>query len=306
LGRLAPEGEVVSVAPPTSAGTVAASRVDELLVAVGDEVKAGQVVAILHTRRSRLAAVLEAKAKVEVARAKLAQVRAGSKIEDVRVQAAVIRRSEVDLVAAREDFDRVDRLAARNAASKEEHSSSRHKLEQAQATLEQNKAQLESLKAVRPVDVQAAAAEVASAEAGLAVAREELRSTEVRSPLSGRVLSIRARPGERVGDQGILDVGNTAVMQVVAEVYEEDVARVSAGQAATARVLTSGEELSGVVVSKDLIVSRKVIFSNDPVADIDARVVEVRIRLSAGDGAKVAGLSNARVGVVIDVSGVMK
>ena len=55
-------------------------------------------------------------------------------------------------------------------------------------------------------------------------------------------------------------------------------------------------------MSKDLIVSRKVIFSNDPVADIDARVVEVRIRLSAADGARVAGLSNARVEAVIDVS----
>ena len=61
-------------------------------------------------------------------------------------------------------------------------------------------------------------------------------------------------------------------------------------------------ELSGLVVSKDLIVSRKVIFSNDPVADIDARVVEVRIRLSVKDGAKVAGLSYAGVDVVIDVS----
>ena len=59
-----------------------------------------------------------------------------------------------------------------------------------------------------------------------------------------------------------------------------------------------------MVDSKDLIVSRKVIFSNDPVADIDARVVEVRIRLSTEGGAKVAGLCNARVDVVIDVSAV--
>jgi HlyD family secretion protein len=92
-------------------------------------------------------------------------------------------------------------------------------------------------------------------------------------------------------------------MHVVAEIYEEDVGKVSIGQTAEVRVPTLGAHLSGVVASKDLIVSRKVIFSNDPVADIDARVVEVRIRLSAADGAKVAGLSNARVEVVIDVGG---
>src|SRR5579883_1681628 len=78
LGRLAPEGEVVAVAPPTPTGAMAGARVEQLLVAVGDEVKAGQLVAILDTHRSRAATVLEAKAKVEVARAKLAQVKAGA------------------------------------------------------------------------------------------------------------------------------------------------------------------------------------------------------------------------------------
>jgi len=168
----------------------------------------------------------------------------------------------------------------------------------------QGKMQLEALKAIRPTDVKTAEAEVSQAEASLAVAEEDLRSTEVRSPLSGQVLRIRARPGERVGDQGILEVGNTSAMQVVAEVYEEHIGKVNISQTAKVRVPTLGVELTGTVVGNDLIVSRKVVFSNDPVADIDARVVEVRIRLSPQDGAKVAGLSNARVEVVIDVSGV--
>jgi HlyD family secretion protein len=301
---LSPSGEVVSVAPPTPVGAIAAPRVDQLLVAVGDAIKAGQVVAILDTQRSRAAAVLEAKAKVEVAKAKLAQVRAGPKPHDVRAQEAVIRRSEADLVSGQEDFDRANRLVALKAIAREEYTSRRSKFEQARATVDQAKAQLEAIKTIRPVDVKASEVDVIQAEASLAVAQEDLRSTEVRSPLSGRVLCIRVRPGERVGDRGILDVGNTNEMQVVAEIYEEDVGKVSFGQTAKVRVPTLGVELSGVVVSKDLIVSRKVIFSNDPVADIDARVVEIRIRLSTEDGTKVAGLSNARVVVVIDVNAV--
>jgi HlyD family secretion protein len=280
------------------------ARVDLLLVGVGDDVKAGQVIAILDTQRSRAATVLEAKTKVEVARARLAQVKAGPKPEDVRAQEAVIRRSEADFVAAQEDFERGSRLAGSNAIAQEDFTARRSKFEQARAILEQGKAQLEVIKAIRQVDVKAAEAEVSQAEASLAVAQEDLRSTEVQSPLSGRVLCIRTRPGERVGDQGILNVGNTSAMQVVAEVYEEDVGKVRIGQMATVRVPTLGVDLSGVVVGKDLMVSRKILFSNDPVADIDARVVEVRIRLSAEDGAKVAGLSNARADVVIDVSGV--
>jgi HlyD family secretion protein len=306
LGRLAPEGEVVAVAPPTLTGSSAGARVHKILVTVGDVVKAGQSVAILDTQRSRAATVLEARAKVEVARAKLAQVQAGPKRQEVRAQQAVIRRTEADLAAAQEEFERATRLINIKAVSREEFTLSRQKLAQAQATLEQNQAQLDSLKTIRQVDVKAVEAEVLQAEASLGVAQEDLQLTQVRSPLSGRVLRIRVRPGERVGDQGILDVGNTDVMHVVAEIYEEDVAKVSIGQAAKVRVPTLGMDLSGAVVSKDLIVSRKAVFSNDPVADIDARVVEARIRLSAADGAKVAGLSNARVNVVIDVSGVTR
>jgi HlyD family secretion protein len=303
LGRLAPEGEVVEVAPPTQAGSIAGARVDQLLVKVGDEVRLGQVVAVLDTQASRAASVLEAKAKVEVARAKLVQVQAGPKPEEVRAQEAVIRRVQADLLAAQEEFDRRARLINVNAVSKEEYTSFRNRSEQARAALEQSKAQLDSLKAIREVDVQVTQAELRQAEAGLAVAEKDLQNTQVRSPLSGRVLRIRARPGERVGDQGILDVGNTSVMQIVAEVYEEDVGKVRIGQTAVARVPTLGVQLTGVVVSKDLIVSRKVIFSNDPVADIDARVVEIHIRLLPADGATVAELSNARVEVVFEVSG---
>jgi HlyD family secretion protein len=284
-------------------GSSAGARVDQLLVTVGDEVKAGQTVAILDTQQSRAAIVLEAKARVEVARAKLAQVQAGPKRQEVSAQQAVIRRSEADLIAAQEEFERTKRLTDSNMASREEFTLSRQRFAQAQATLEQNRAQLDSLMTIRGVDVKAAEAEVLQAEASLSVAQEDLKHTQVRSPLSGQVLRIRVRPGERVGDQGILDVGDTNVMHVVAEIYEEDVGKVRIGQPAKIRVPTLGVDLSGAVVSKDLIVSRKVIFSNDPVADIDARVVEVRIRLSSADAARVAGLSNARVDVVINVSG---
>jgi hypothetical protein len=100
---------------------------------------------------------------------------------------------------------------------------------------------------------------------------------------------------------GIVEIGDTHVMHAVAEVYEQDIGKVAVGQKARVRIPTLGEDLTGRVVRKDLVVSRKVVFSNDPVADIDARVVEVRIELSGEDSRKVVGLSNARCEVVIDL-----
>jgi HlyD family secretion protein len=300
LGRLAPEGEVVAVAPGSASD---GGRVERLLVAVGDPVKAGQVVAVLDTYKRREAAVRQSQAQVDVSRAKLAQVKAGRKPEDIRAQEALVSRNEAELGAAERDLGRATFLLRRAAYAQQEFDDQRLKYQQALESLKQANAQLEAMKAVPHVDVAVAAAELAQAEAGLLVARADEEAALVRAPLAGRVLRIHAPPGERVGEKGILDVGNTAQMHAVAEVYEQDVGRVKVGQTARVRVPTLGVQMSGEVVRKDLVVSRKVIFSNDPVADIDARVVEVWIRLAPEDSAQVAGLSNARAEVVIDTEG---
>ncbi len=300
LGRLAPEGEVIALAPSSGAD---GGRVDRLLVAVGDRVQAGQVVAILDPYIRREAAVRQSRAQVEVARAKVAQAQAGTKPDDIRAQDALIERYQAEFRAAERDRSRAEMLFKKAAGSRQDLDDQNLKSEQARDSLNQARAQLAALKAIRPVDVEVARAEVTQAEAGLEVARADLEAAEVRSPIAGRVLRIHTQPGERAGDQGILDVGNVDVMHVVAEVYEEDVSKVLIGQSARVRVPSLGAELSGRVVRKDLVVGRKVIFNNDPVADTDARVVEVRIRLADEDGARVAGLSNARAEIVIDVDG---
>ena len=212
---------------------------------------------------------------------------------------------KLTLTAAQQDYERTNRLASSSAATREDCDTRRSKYEQSRATLEQEKAKLEAMKAIRPVDLQGAEAELAQMEAGLLIAQEDVRNTEVRSPISGQVLRINTHNGEKIGEKGILDVGNTSVMQVVAEVYEADIDKVQIGQNVQVRVPTLGAEkwLTGSVISKNLLIARQDVFNNDPVADIDSRVVQVRIRLSPVDGAQAAGLSNARAEVVIDVSG---
>lgn len=94
LGRLEPQGEIVQLtAPSASAGT----RVEELLVKEGDRVEAGQVIAILDNRDRLQAALKQAEARVETARAKLEQVRAGAKTGDIRAQEARFERSRAEL-----------------------------------------------------------------------------------------------------------------------------------------------------------------------------------------------------------------
>ena len=129
-------------------------------------------------------------------------------------------------------------------------------------------------------------------------AQAELDLSEVRAPLGGRVLQIHARPGERVGPEGLVELANTSVMYAVAEVYETDIGRVRISQRARIRSPALTGELTGEVERIGLKVGKKDVLSTDPVADADARVVEVRVRLQNPEVA--ADLTNLRVQVVFE------
>ena len=158
---------------------------------------------------------------------------------------------------------------------------------------------LTSLAEVRRVDVAVAVAEVARARAVLERARVELSLGELRAPVAGTVLKLHTWPGERTGPEGVLELGNLDELHIVAVVYETDVMRVRRGQ--TARILVNGspEPLRGEVVEVDWEIRRKDVLNTDPVADIDARVVEVRVRVNSADAPKLSRLTNLQVQVVI-------
>jgi HlyD family secretion protein len=136
------------------------------------------------------------------------------------------------------------------------------------------------------------------AAARLRGAEAELELSTVRSPITGQVLAVHARRGERVGIDGIAEIGDTAKMYAVAEVYETDIGRVHPGQQARVRSAALDRELPGVVERVGLEIGKQDTLSTDPVAAVDARVVEVRVRLLEPQAA--AALTNARVDVVIE------
>ena len=86
-------------------------------------------------------------------------------------------------------------------------------------------------------------------------------------------------------------------MYAVAEVYETDIGRVRVGQPAVVHSPALLHELAGEVERIGLKVGKKDVLSTDPVADADARVVEVRIRLAEPERA--ASLTNLRVEVLV-------
>jgi HlyD family secretion protein len=167
--------------------------------------------------------------------------------------------------------------------------------------LEQRRAAgtLESLKEIRNVDVAVAEKEIAGARASVARAQADLEASVVVAPAAGRILKIHTHPGEKLSDRGVLELGNVLRMQAVAEVFEADVSLVHLGMAARINIDSSGHQIDGKVVEIGNLVSRKVVLTNDPVSDTDARVIEVRIELNSDQIESVVRLSNARIEITI-------
>jgi len=341
LGRLEPQGEVIQLSASNSAQS-GSNRVAQLLVKQGDKVRTGQVVAILDNRDRLLVALEQARAQVKVAQARLAQVKAGAKTGEVRAQQATITqlraelhgevaaqraslaRFKAELGNAQSEYWRYQELHRAGAIStltfdlkrlavetiSKQIDEAKASLSRTEATLQaqidEAKANLNRIEEVRPVDVQVAQAEVNNAIASVKQAQADLNLAYVYSPINGQVLKIHTWPGEVVSNQGIVDLGQTEQMYVVAEVYESDIVKVHLGQ--HAMLMSDANpmlgKLHGTVDQIGLQIGKKDVLNTDPSADVDARVVEVKIRLDPADSSRVAGLTNMKMIAAINIAGV--
>lgn len=132
-------------------------------------------------------------------------------------------------------------------------------------------------------------------ESELAAAQARLERASIKAPVAGQVLTVHARAGERIGEQGLLELGQTQRMYVVAEVYETDIGQVSEGQQATATSPALPQPVTGRVERIGKVIGKNDVLDLDPVARTDSRVVEVFILLDEPES--VANLTNLQVDV---------
>ncbi|MEB3183373.1 MAG: HlyD family efflux transporter periplasmic adaptor subunit [Cyanobacteriota bacterium] len=135
------------------------------------------------------------------------------------------------------------------------------------------------------------------AEAEMVKVEADLSQTVLRAPISGTVLRVNARVGERPGDKGILEIGASDRMEALIEVYESDIARVRPGQVARLTSENGGfrGSLRGRVIRISPQVRQRQVLSTDPTGDADARIVEVRVSLDPADALRVRQLSGLKV-----------
>lgn len=274
LGRLEPANGVIRVSASSTPQAILGAILVELHVAEGDDVKQGQLLAVTDTAAVMDAMVLEAKAGL---------VYAGREVEAARSMAteACVRAD----VAARE-AERRARLHAQGVAGEEEADSARGEAEARKASC---------ASAATHVRLAETGVEVASAHLGRA--EIEAQRSYIKAPSDGRVLDVLLRPGELIGEAGILELGQVDRMYAIAEIFETDIRSVRIGQRATIRSAALERELQGTVRHIRHKVQKQDEIGTDPAARKDARIIEVAIELE--DPGPAAGLTNLQVEVLI-------
>jgi len=325
-GRLEPESEVIGV------GAAPDDRIGTIRVVEGQTVHAGDALVYLTTHEERLKERDYAASQLEDARTRLSAETAhgGSLIRESEVRIRQLEATQpIEIDAQRANVDTIQSELAQSRADLERNQGlwrdgiiTQQVLDHSLAEVGQNesrlrnaRATLERLQRDHTLSLEMARAQLHSAQTSLSSAQSlvQMRSLEsnvqlaearlartiIRAPIDGVILKVELHPGESVGQGPILKMGNTSRMFAVAEVYETDIGLVRLGQKAR---LTSGalaREVTGVVAAIGRTIHRTMVLDVDPAADVDSRIVEVRIKLDESE--PVASLTNLQVRIEIQI-----
>ncbi len=172
----------------------------------------------------------------------VAELRASLEAKRALARQDVVARAEADLAQARRDHDRITSLFAQGVASQSSRDEMEHRFSLASIAARDARAEGDARRAA-----------VARAEAALARAERDLAKSVIRSPVDGVVIDRRVDVGTAVAD---IQNGGTVVavladdrrIHLLAEVDENDVARVREEQTAEVRIdAFPGETFEGRV-----------------------------------------------------------
>lgn len=275
LGRLEPRNGVFYITSPIIAEAGNGAVLHTLHVAPGDEVEAGQLLAVMESFD-----LLESLRDEAIAAHHAALKEAGA--SEAAADAECVRAD-----VTRREADRRKSLLEQNLSSQEESERA-----SADATF-----QAAACRASR-ISAEAMTSRAALAQSRLSVRNKSLARASIYSPINGRVLDVNTWPGESIGLSGILELGETSNMYAIAEVYETDIYKVKVGQSASISSAALPSVILGTVERVRPLVRKQDVTGTDPAARKDARVVEVEIKLD--DATLAATLTNLQVEVIIE------
>lgn len=239
LGRIEPRSRVIKVSH--NAGPEGA-RVEQLFFQEADRVKSGDKLAILSDHVKKKAEVEAAKTRIKV----------------LEAQRAV---DQVALAFNKKEYLRYQSLVQSAMTSVSLADAKRLAFEQSEANLKR------------------LSAEIANAQSEQRVSEADLENTLIYAPIAGTIVKILTWPGERIGDNGLLEMADLSQLDVVAEVYEAELPQVKVGQKGCIEASGFRRSYHAQVRELGFQVKKNDLNDTDPLADRDNRIIEVRLTL---------------------------
>ena len=234
---LAAAGIVEAQSENIAVGSATPGVVVQVLVTVGDAVKAGTPLFRLDDRQLQGELAVK-RAMVSQSKSELIRLEAEPRKEKIPVIVAQVNEARAAVIREADALKRAEETFARKVTTEQELIARREALAGAQAVLDKSQADLDLLKAGSwQYDRDVAREAIAKAEADVAKAEIELDRLVVRSLVAGQVLQVKVRPGEFVGtppNQPVVILGNIDTLHVRVDFDEFDIPRFRSDVPATA------------------------------------------------------------------------
>ena len=212
-------------------------RVEQLLSEEGQRIKKGDKLAVLDSAELDSQAA-QSRAYLNETTARLEELRAGSRPQEIEQANANTRTAEAELLKAKKDYERYEKLYTNGAVSAQQMDTAKKALDVAAS---QHRKAIEALSLVREgprkEDIKAAESRVKQAEAALMVSKERLKDTVIYSPAPGVILRKNIEPGETVASGiPVYTTGDLENPWIKVYVKEDKLGLVKLGQKAEVRV----------------------------------------------------------------------
>ncbi len=274
VGTVFPLQEVI-VTPKVS------GKIEKIFVKEGDFVKAGGVLVRLD-QTDFLLAVRQAEAALGTARANLANLLAGTRVEKIEQAKAALHQAQANLTNMEKEYQRMKQLAATGAAAQRQLDAALTQYESAIAQVKQAQEQLDMLKkGATEEEIEIARAQVAQTEAGVAVARKNLEDATMKAHFSGLITARFVDEGAQVytaPKTEILKLTDVSRVKIVVPISERDFPRVRIGTPAEIKLdALAGEIFQGRVT--------RIIPEINPISrnfNVEVEIPNPNLRLKSG------------------------
>lgn len=252
IGSISTEVEYASKLNPVQEVTIfpkTGGKVSSLNVDIGDKVTAGQVLFTLDTAEVQ-AQLQSQQAALAASNANLARTSDSGLQQQITASEQAVEKSQLVYNDAQSNYDKMQKLYAAGAISKQELDNAKLRYDNSSVDLKAAQDNLNLLiEKSGPQSTQAAAAQVAQAQAGVNAVQVQLNNASVTSPIAGVVSAKDVKVGQLAGGQsGSVTIIDSSNFIADVNVPDKVVGKIQVGQSVQVSISAlDNKKVTGVI-----------------------------------------------------------